>query len=49
MINYNRRVKCLYRVYRKGCNSINVTILGPEALTGGGGKEGRKFKEEEME
>lgn len=38
--------KGLYRVYR---NSINATILGPEALTGGGGKEGRKFKEEEME
>lgn len=38
MLNYNRRVKCQHRVYRKGCRSINVTILGPEALMAGRGK-----------
>lgn len=38
MLNYNRRVKCQHRIYRKGCRSINVTILGPEALMAGRGK-----------
>lgn len=38
MINYNRWVKWQCGEYRKGYKSINVTIVGLEALTWGGNK-----------
>lgn len=49
MINYNRRVKCQLRVYRKSCRNINIAILGPEVLIRGKGKLRRKSEEEKME